>query len=81
MQIKAGDKIRYTSGLGTCVAVVKSITIGLTAKKNHSIAWMNLHIPAQQLVRESYPSIDIKASDVRIPADAESLLMYRVEMA
>ncbi len=73
MQIKAGDKIRYTSAAGTRVAVVESITIAPTAKPNHSIAWLNLFVPAQKGAKFD--------TEITIPADAGSLKGFRVEMA
>ena len=71
LAVKAGDVIRYTSGAGTRNAVVKSITIGPTAKPNHSIAWLNLHVPKQGNTKFS--------TDVSIPADSESLKGFKVE--
>ena len=71
LAVKAGDVIRYTSGAGTRNAVVKSITIGPTAKPNHSIAWLNLHIPKQGNTKFS--------TDVSIPADSASLKGFKVE--
>ena len=68
--VKAGDKIRYTSGAGTRLAVVKSITIGPTARPNHSIAWLNLTVFGGK-----FPS------NVSIPADADALKCFKVEMA
>ena len=71
LAVKAGDVIRYTSGAGTRNAVVKSITIGPTAKPNHSIAWLNLHVPKQGNAKFS--------TDVSIPGDANSLKGFKVE--
>jgi hypothetical protein len=73
LSIKAGDKIRYTSAAGTRVAVVESITIGPTAKLNHSIAWLNLFVPAQNGAKFD--------TEIAIPADDSSLKGFRVEMA
>lgn len=73
LSVKQGDVIRYTSAAGTRNAVVKSITISPTAKPNHSIAWLNLHVPKQGNAKFS--------TDLSIPADAGSLKAYRVEMA
>jgi len=69
--VQAGDVIRYTSAAGTRNAVVKSITIGPTAKPNHSIAWLNLHVPKQGNAKFS--------SDLSIPGDANSLKSFKVE--
>lgn len=71
LSIKAGDIIQYTSGAGTRVALVKSITIAPTAKPNHSIAWFNLHVPAQ--------CNDKFSTDISIPADVASLKGFKVE--
>jgi hypothetical protein len=68
LSVVQGDKIRYTSAAGTRVAVVKSITIGPTAKPNHSIAWLNLTVFGGK-----FPS------NVSIPADAGSLKGFKVE--
>ena len=70
--VKAGDVIRYTSAAGTRNAVVKSITIGPTARPNHSIAWLNLHVPKQGANKFS--------TDLSIPADSESLKSFKVEI-
>ncbi len=70
LNIKAGDEIRYTSGAGTKLALVRSITISPTAKPNHSIAWLNLTVFGGK-----FPS------DISIPADTSSLKMFKVEMA
>lgn len=73
VSVKAGDVIFYTSGAGRRKAVVKSITIGPTAKPDHSIAWLNLLVPAQNGARFD--------TEIYIPADADSLKMFRVEIA
>jgi hypothetical protein len=73
LTVVQGDKIRYTSAAGTRVAVVKSITIRPTARPNHSIAWLNLTVPAQGSAKFS--------SDVSIPADSGSLKAFKVEIA
>jgi hypothetical protein len=69
LAIKAGDQIRYTSAAGTRVATVRSITIGPTAKPNHSIAWLNLTVFGGK-----FPS------DVSVPADAGSLQAFKVQV-
>jgi len=71
LTIKAGDKIRYTSGAGTLNAVVESITIGPTAKPGLSIAWLNLTVPAT--VTRKYET------QISIPADPASLKGFKVE--
>lgn len=71
LTVKAGDKIRYTSASGTRFATVKSITIAPTAKPNHSIAWLNLNVPAQGSAKFS--------TDISIPADSASLKAFKVE--
>jgi len=69
MNIKSGDKIRYTSAAGTRVAVVKSITIRPTARPNHSIAWLDLTVFG-----------GLFNSNVSIPADAGSLKSFKVQL-
>jgi len=71
LSLNAGDMIRYSSAAGTRNAVVKSITIGPTAKPNHSIAWLNLHVPKQGNTKFS--------TDLSIPADSSSLKGFKVE--
>ena len=70
--VKAGDVIRYTSAAGTRNAVVKSITIGPTAKPNHSIAWLNLYVPKQGNAKFS--------TEVSVPGDSDSLKAFKVEL-
>jgi hypothetical protein len=72
LSIKAGDTIRYTSALGSRLALVRSITIGPTAKLNHSIPWMHLTV---------YGINDQLDSKIYIPADTDSLRQFKVEMA
>jgi len=72
LNIKAGDTIMYTSAAGTRPAVVNSITIGATAKPNHSIAWLNITVPADIKLGRRFDS------SVSIPADPNSLKMFKV---
>jgi hypothetical protein len=71
LNIKAGDEIRYTSAAGRLRARVDSITVGATAKAGHSIAWLNLKV---------YGFNDRFKSTISIPADANSLKMFKVEV-
>lgn len=72
MEIKAGDKIRYTSAAGTQLARVNSISIGPTAKPNFSNVWLSLTI---------FGVNGKKDQNVTIPADDSSLKMFKVELA
>lgn len=69
LNIRAGDEIRYTSAIGTRLAVVESIRIAPTAKPNHSIPWLDLRVFGHG------------SQIVSIPADTNSLKMFKVEMA
>ena len=75
LNIKAGDKIVYTSAAGRRPATVRSITIGATAKPDHSIAWLNITVPADIKMGRRFDS------SFSIPADADSLKMFQVELA
>ena len=72
LNIKAGDEIVYSCAAGRLRATVRGVTIGATAQHGHSIAWLNIttHITKQR----PYPS------ELRIPADADSLKMFKVEL-
>ena len=68
LKIKAGDEIKYTSAAGRLRARVDSITVGATAKAGHSIAWLNLNV------------YGFNKPTISIPADANSLKMFKVEV-
>lgn len=72
MKIKAGDTIRYTSAAGTQLARVDSISIGPTAKPNHSIAWLNLTVFTSPTRKYE--------SSISIPADVGSLAGFKVQV-
>jgi hypothetical protein len=74
LTIKAGDMIKYSSGAGRLAAIVRSISIGPTAKPNHSIAWLNITTLPDPANGRKF------ASSFSIPADADSLKMYKVEV-
>lgn len=73
LNLKAGDEIIYTCAAGRLRATVRSITIGATARPGHSIAWLNIttHVTKDR----RYPS------DLSLPADANSLKMFKVQLA
>jgi hypothetical protein len=71
ISIKAGDKIRYTSAAGTRDAVVRSITIGPTAKPDFMNTWLTLEIPVQDGVKF--------ATTLQIAGDNSSLKMFKIE--
>jgi hypothetical protein len=73
LNIKAGNEIVYSSAAGRLRATVDGISIGATAKRGHSIAW--LHITTHATRNRPYPS------QLRIPADNNSLLMFKIELA
>jgi len=70
---KAGDQVRYTSAAGTRVAQVRKIEVGPTARPGYSIPWLSLFVPAQNGSKFD--------TNVTIPADANSLKAFKVEMA
>lgn len=70
LTVKVGDKIQYTSAAGTRVARVLEIQIAPTARPNHSIAWLVLRVFGGK-----FPT------DIRVPADADSLKAFKVELA
>lgn len=69
LAINTGDEIRYTSALGQRLALVKGIRIAPTARPDHSIPWLDLKV---------YGHGD---QVISIPADTNSLKMFKVEMA
>jgi hypothetical protein len=71
MELSAGTKIRYTSAAGTRDAVIKSITIGPTAKPGFMNTWLTLEIPVQTGVKFS--------TTVQITGDNNSLKAFKIE--
>lgn len=69
LTINTGDNIRYTSALGERLAKVLGIRIAPTAKPGHSIPWLDLTVYGHS------------GKVVSIPADTNSLKMFKVEMA
>lgn len=74
LNIKAGDEIMYSCALGRVRATVRSITIGATAKPNHSIAWLNITIHADPAKNRRF------ASNVSLPASTGDLKAFKVEL-
>jgi hypothetical protein len=72
LNIKAGDEIMYSCAAGRLRATVRSVRFGATARPGHSIAWLN--ITTHVTPTRTYPS------NLSIPADADSLKMYQVEV-
>jgi hypothetical protein len=72
LNIKAGDEIMYSCAAGRLRATVRSVRFGATARPGHSIAWLN--ITTHVTTTRTYPS------NLSIPADADSLKMYQVEV-
>ena len=72
MELTVGSKIVYTSAAGTREAVIESIKVGPTAKKDFLNTWLTLAIPVQTGVKF--------ATKVQIPADNGSLKMFRVAL-
>jgi len=72
LNIKAGDEIMYSCAAGRLRATVRSVRFGATARPGHLIAWLN--ITTHVTPTRTYPS------NLSIPADADSLKMYQVEV-
>jgi hypothetical protein len=69
---KAGDKIMYSCAAGRLRATVRGVHFGPTAKYGHSIPWLKL--TTMPTKTRPFPS------DLTIPADADSLSMFKVEL-
>jgi hypothetical protein len=74
MELTVGTKIRYASGKYTSKrnAEIVGIKVGPTAKPGFLNTWLTLFVPAQQG--------DKFDTHVQIPADNDSLKMFKVEL-
>jgi hypothetical protein len=74
LTIKIGDEINYSCGYGRVRANVQNISIAPTAKPNHSIVWLTVKLYADPAKGRKYDSV------IKLPADASSLKMFKVEV-
>lgn len=71
LTLNVGTKITYKSAAGVRKATVKSIVIGPTGRRGHSIPWITLDVPVQ-------PGVKF-ATTCQIPGDAGSLGAFFVQ--